>query len=290
MQLVYDPEDLPTAEKLKDPRLDWLKDIGGIPINEAEPELESFLFGYDRGFEYLRRLVDQSPELHDTPEERQELVSLWNVLTTVKKLSAPVPTPRTWRLELDDLHPQDLSYPLFLRTKNTSWKRGGKQSCVEDENELQDELNELRKVFGWDCTILAREWLDLKSVGEWRFGSVPREVRVWCVHQQPCIWTFHYQNVCPDADCFPLSQEDIETLRLYATKIASQFRSPLSAFDFAQTTNDDWNFIEAAPGGCAGIAHERAFKMLGHCLQNKSCKPWQETYAGTLFDERPEDS
>lgn len=282
MQIVFDPGDLGTATKLNDPRFGWLHELGAMPLDELHREADAFLFGYDRGLDDLAHLQNHFSRLRDTPSERQQLLSLSYALGIVSSLAAPIPTPRTWVLELDASFPHDLTYPLFLRTDRTSWKRGGKQARVDDPIELEDELGEIRRVFGWDCPVITREWLALETVGDWSFGPVPREVRVWCVHEKPRVWSFHYLHVCPDATGFPISATDRELLGRYAAKLAPHFTSPLAAFDFAQTIEGTWHFIEAAPGACAGISHERAFKTICAALRTESTPSWQETYAGTI--------
>src|SRR5207245_3490350 len=129
------------------------------------------------------------------PEERAPLLRLDTVLETLQRAEVNVPTPKTWYLPLDMPLPEDLTFPLFVRTAESSWKLGGRISRVRNRVELEEEAASLRRALGWDALILAREWLDLAVAGEGRYGPVPQEVRVWIVDGVPFAWSFHYLNV-----------------------------------------------------------------------------------------------
>src|SRR5262249_59958590 len=88
-----------------------------------------------------------------------------------------VPAPRTWRLPLDAPLPDDLTFPLFVRTVESSWKLSGSISRVKNAAELEAESAALRRALGWDALILAREGLGLAPGGEGRCGAVPQGVR-----------------------------------------------------------------------------------------------------------------
>jgi hypothetical protein len=47
MVLLFDKNDLPFAQKLRDERLAWLGEVGAIELSQAEPDIEGFLFGYE---------------------------------------------------------------------------------------------------------------------------------------------------------------------------------------------------------------------------------------------------
>ena len=74
---------------------------------------------------------------------------------------------------------------------------------------LEEESELLRRVFGWDVPILAREWLELAVAGEWRFAQAPQEIRVWVVDGVPFVWSFHYMHVVENPKGFHLSHSRI---------------------------------------------------------------------------------
>ena len=88
--------------------------------------------------------------MHDRPDEREPLLRLDSVLDALSARSVKVPTPKTWRLALDAALPEDLTFPVFVRTALTSWKVGGRISCVRSQAELESEAAELRRAFGWN--------------------------------------------------------------------------------------------------------------------------------------------
>ncbi len=153
------------------------------------------------------------------------------VLDSLVRAGIKVPMPRTWRLEVDAQLPSDLSYPLFLRTPLSSWKLGGTISRVRSARELAEESGQLRRAFGWDATILAREWLDLAIAGASTHGPVPQEIRVWIVDNTPAAWSFfHHLHVVPRPTGFPPSDTDLAELARHA-KLTDLWcaRSPCSA-------------------------------------------------------------
>jgi hypothetical protein len=172
-------------------------------------------------------------------------------------------------LPLDALLPEDLNFPLFVRTAATSWKKGGQISRVRSVKELTEETAMLRRALGWDATILARQWLDLASAGESRYGLVPQELRTWVVDGVPFAWSFHHLHIVPRPSGFPPSASDLAEVGRLAGKVASAFRSRLVAADFARGVDGRWWFIEAGPGSCAGTGHEGVFKAVARRLQGE---------------------
>src|SRR5688572_23031955 len=103
----------------------WLDDLGAAPITEARAADEGFVFGGSRPIEDYERLVAPCPRLRDRPAERAPLLRLDAVLDVLTRSGTDVPAPRTWSLTLDAPLPRDLTFPLFLRTAQSSWKLGG---------------------------------------------------------------------------------------------------------------------------------------------------------------------
>jgi hypothetical protein len=186
MQLFYDPRDDPHHERIGSQILYWLDDLGASPLNEAEPTSEGFVFAGARPIEDYRQLVARLPLVRDRPAERAPLLRLDTVLAALDRAGVRVPSPRTWILPLDAPLSDDLTFPLFVRTAESSWKKGGHIARVRTPKELEAEAAELRCALGWDATILAREWLDLAPAGQGRYGPVPQEVRTWVVDGVPC--------------------------------------------------------------------------------------------------------
>jgi hypothetical protein len=260
MRLLYDEADLKHARRLGDHRLRWLQELGAKEISEAAPGEPGFLFSYDLGLEHLEKQVGSRPNVHDRTDEREEPLSLDRILERLDQSGIDVPTPKTWILRIDEEPPTDLEFPLFVRTPKSSWKRGGDQAKVRNLKELNDEVELLRRQFGWDAPILARQWLDIAVAGKWMFGDAPQEVRVWVVDHCPTAWSFHYLHAIPKPKGFPPSKGDIELLRDLAAQVASLFRSRLIVADFVRDKNRLWHFLEAGPGAVAGTAHEAVFK------------------------------
>lgn len=266
MKLFYYPRDQAPGDRRGDRRLYWLDDLGAVPIAEATPADDGFLFAGERGADDYERLVRRLPRIRDRPEERGLLLRLDSVLEAVERTGAAVASPRTWHLRLDAPLPHDLRFPLFLRTPQSSWKLGGKISRVRDERELLEECTALRRAFQWDAPILAREWLDLAPAGESPHGPVPQEVRTWIVDRIPCAWSFHHLHVVPAPAGFPLAAKDVDELGDGAAAVGRAFSSRLVVADFARATDGGWRFIEAGPGSCAGTAHEAVFKHVARTL------------------------
>src|SRR5205085_5569841 len=126
-------------ERLGSRILYWLDDLGAVPLAEADPDRPGFLFAGARPMEDYRALVAGLPLVRDRPEERGPLLRLDAVLDALERVRALVPTPRTWVLPLDAPLPRDLSFPLFVRTAESSWKKGGRISRVENARGLEDE-------------------------------------------------------------------------------------------------------------------------------------------------------
>ncbi|HZZ79600.1 MAG TPA: ATP-grasp domain-containing protein [Gemmataceae bacterium] len=282
MQLLYDPRDAPIHQKLGSRLLDWLDDLGAKPIDETDANDEAFLFTGARPMADYRRLVTALPFLRDRPEERETLLRLDTVLEAIKRANVKVPMPRTWLMPLDVPLPDDLTYPLFLRTAETSWKKGGRISKVQSHKELEAEAAELRRAFGWDATILAREWLDLASAGKGNYGPVAQEVRIWIVDQEPFAWSFHFMNIVSAPKGFPPGKNDLNTLRVNAAAVAPAFESRLVAADFAKGRDGRWYFIEAGPGSCAGTSHEAVFKAVAGKLMREALNLPSDRLGGLL--------
>src|SRR5262249_54854353 len=146
-------------------------------------------------------------------------------------------------------------------------KLGGRISRVTNPAELEEEATALRRVFGWDAVVCAREWLELAVAGEAMFGPVPQEVRIWIVDGLPIAWSFHYLNVVPKPRGVPPKADDIDFLARLAGRVGSAFRSRCVVADFAKRVKGGWSFLEAGPGSCAGTAHEAVFKAVAARLQ-----------------------
>jgi hypothetical protein len=280
MHLFYDPRDDRYHEKRDSRILYWLDDLGAKPLDEAGPEDKGFLFAGARPLADYRRLVTDRPLIRDRPEERAPLLRLDSVLKTQERAGVHVPTPRTWFLALDATLPDDLTFPLFVRTAESSWKLGGKISRVNNPKELEDEAEAQRRALGWDALILAREWVDLAEAGEGRYGPMPQEVRVWVVDGVPFAWSFHYLNVLKQPKGFPPSPHDLFELRQLASQVGSAFRSRLIAADFARLRKGGWCFIEAGPGSCAGTEHEAVFKGVASRLLGSDDVPRADPVGG----------
>jgi ATP-grasp domain, R2K clade family 3 len=266
MQFLYDPRDDLYHERLGSRILYWLDDLGAIPLTEARSDAAAFLFAGARPINDYRALVAGRPLVRDRPEEREPLLCLDTVLHTLDRAGAGVPAPRSWVLPLDAPLPGDLAFPLFVRTAESSWKKGGRISRVETAEELEGEAMMLRRALGWDATVLARQWLDLAVAGPGRYGPVTQEVRTWVVDGTPFAWSFHYLNVVAKPKGFPPSRSDLETLRQLAGQVGAAFASRLVAADFARGVDGRWWFIEAGPGSAAGTGHEAVFKAVARRL------------------------
>jgi hypothetical protein len=270
MQLLYDPHDDSYHQRLGSELFYWLDDLGALPLNEADPAEEGFLFAGARPIEDYRALIGRLPLVRDRPEEREPLLRLDSVLDCLDRSRVRLLTPRTWVLPLDHLLPEDLTFPLFVRTAESSWKKGGRISRVETPADLEAEAAELRRALGWDATILARQWLDLADAGQGRHGPVPQEVRAWVIDGVPCAWSFHHMHLVPAPRGFPLSCGDRERIGLLARQVGSAFRSRFVVADFARGVDGRWWFIEAGPGSCAGTRHEAVFKAVARRLRGEA--------------------
>jgi hypothetical protein len=269
MQLFYDERDDKLHEARGSQILYWLDDLGGKPLTEARLDDEGFLFAGARPRADYRRLVAGKPLLRDRPDEREPLLTLDSVLDALSAVSVQVPTPKTWRLPLDAPLPEDLTFPLFVRTALSSWKVGGRISRVRSPAELESEAGELRRALGWDALILARAWHEFAEAGQSVYGPVAQEVRVWIVDQLPFAWSFHYLNVVREPRGFPPSGDDLHVVAGMARDVGRAFRSRLVAADFARQKSGDWVFVEAGPGSCAGTAHEAVFKAVASRLRGE---------------------
>lgn len=267
MKLFFDSRDDKVLEHRGIPLLYWLDDLGARPVEEAAAEEEGFLFAGARPIEDYRCLVSSRPRLRDRPEERAPLLRLDGVLDSLASAGIDLPMPRTWHIEAGAPLPADLSFPLFVRTATSSWKLGGRISRVTNPTELVEEAIALRRVFGWDAKVYARQWLELAPAGEAMYGPVPQEIRIWMVDGLPLAWAFHYLNIVPTPRGFPPNAEDLGLLAHLASRVGSAFRSRCVVADFARLVGGGWSFLEAGPGSCAGTAHEAVFKAVAARLQ-----------------------
>jgi hypothetical protein len=267
MLLCYDKNDLIHAVKLRDERFNWLHELGAIELSQAPTDAAGFLFGYENGEEDYIRLVGHRPNMHDRPHERRELIRLNDVLRRLSEYGVDVSTPKTWIIGIDDALPDDLEFPLFVRTPKSSWKRGGKQAKARNLRELNDEIELLRRAFGWDTPILARQWIDVAVAGKWTFGSAPQEIRTWIVDHRPVAWSFHYLHAVPQPKGFPPKDADLACLADLAERVGSAFGSRLICADFVRDGRGAWHFLEAGPGAVCGTAHEAVFKHVTEILR-----------------------
>jgi len=267
MELFYDERDDAVHEKRGSQLLYWLEDLGAKPLQEAKAGDHGFVFAGARPIEDYRQLVSHHPFLRDRPEERAPLLQLDSVMEALAAAGVEVPTPRTWRLPLDEPLPGDLTYPLFVRTAHSSLKLGGRVSRVRNQAELEAEAAELRRTLGWDALVLARRWHEFAEAGPGVYGPVPQEVRVWIVDGQPFAWSFHYLSLLAVPKGFPPAVTDLHVLSELAQRIGAAFRSRCVVADFARDVAGRWLFIEAGPGSCAGTAHEAVFKAVASRLR-----------------------
>jgi len=282
MKLLYDQRDWNHAEKHGDLRLRWLREVDAVPIQEASADVEGFLFGYHHPETKYAELVKQHPGVRDRPDERKALTALDDVLSALDDAGVSITAPLTWKLKVDEPLPRDLTFPLFVRTSVSSWKRGGNSSKVRNERQLREECEELRRAFGWDATIIAREWLDIAEAGTWRYGAIPQEIRVWIIDAVPFAWSFHYLSALKDPNGLPPSDSELVEIAKAASKIAKPFTSRLIAADFAKDRSGQWHFIEASPGACSGIAHEGVFKAIGRRVVGQPHSVVQDKVGGLL--------
>lgn len=282
MKLLYDQNDLPHAKKLRDGRLNWLIELGAADLSQTPLNDEGFLFAYQHGEEHYRSLVADRPHVSDRPDERQELVYLDAVLQRLSDRGVDVPAPKTWVIGIDDDPPTDLEFPLFVRTPKSSWKRGGTQSKANTLKQLDDEIELLRRAFGWDAPILARKWIDVAVAGHFMFGDAPQEVRVWIVDHRPVAWSFHYLHVVPSPKGFPPSPDDLRLLSDYAERVGSAFNSRFIVADFVRDRHGKWWFLEVGPGSAAGTAHEVAFKYVAERLRGGGTNRVSDEVGGAL--------
>lgn len=256
--------------------------MGAKELQSVEKDAAGFLFGYQDGIDALRRQVGDRPNVKDRPEERAELLRLDDILARLQAHGVDVPTPRTWIMKIDDPLPDDLEFPLFVRTPTTSWKRGGEQGKVKNLKALCDEAELLRRAFGWDVPILARQWLEIASAGKWTFGNAPQEVRTWIVDRQPVAWSFHYLPAILSPRGFPPKRSDLELLAEMAARIAAPFSSRLMAADFVRDRDGQWHFLEAGPGAACGTGHEQVFKFVARRLIGETVEFASDKVGGML--------
>lgn len=282
LQLLYDSRDAPYHERVGTQLLYWLDDLGAVPLSEADPSGDSFLFTGARPIEDYIELVAHLPLVRDRPDEREPLLRLDTVLQVLERAAVHIRMPRTWLLPLDAALPTELTFPLFVRTAQSSWKKGGRISQVRTRAELQDEAAALRRVLGWNATILARQWLDLAPSGVGPYGPLPQELRIWAVDAVLVAWSFHYMHLVPKPIGFPPSAADLEKLSKMAGEVASAFRSRLIVGDFARGCDGHWWFIEAGPGSCAGTGHEKVFRAVAQRLRGETVKIPADALGGPL--------
>lgn len=282
MKLLYDKKDLPDSKRLRDERFEWLVELGASELSAAASDEAGFLFGYEHGDEHYRKLVDNRPNVHDRPDERRELLRLDEVLKRLTESKVEIPTPKTWVIGVDDKLPDDLEFPLFVRTPKSSWKRGGQQSRANNPRELLDEMELLRRAFGWDTPILARRWIDVAVAGRWMFGDAPQEVRVWIVDHIPVAWSFHYLHAVKTPKGFPPGGDDLRILAGLAAEVGRVFQSHLIVADFIRDQQGRWHFLEAGPGAVAGTAHEAVFKFVAEKIRGAAAQLQEDAVGGRL--------
>jgi ATP-grasp domain, R2K clade family 3 len=282
MDLLYDLRDDPYHERIGSQILYWLDDLDAIPLREADPAKEGFLFAGARPIEDYSDLVARLPLVRDRPDERVPLLRLDMVLESLNQAGVRVEMPRTWVLPLDAPLPGNLKFPLLLRTGDSSWNKGGQISRVRSGKELEDESAELRRALGWDAVILARKWLELAMAGQGRYGPVPQEVRTWVLDGTPFAWSFHHLHIVPSPKGLPPSADDLATLRKLSTMVGSAFRSRLVVADYARGVDGRWWFIEAGPGSCAGTSHEAVFKAVARRLRGEQVEMETDDVGGLL--------
>ena len=247
------------------------------------PTAKRFLFAAARPIADYEKLVEKLPLLRDRPEEREPLLRLDSVLRAMNRASVIVPMPQTWVMAIDAPLPPDILFPLFLRTTETSWKKGGRISRVKNQKEFEAEAAELRRALGWDATVLAREWLDLASAGKGHYGPVPQEIRVWIIDGAPFAWSFHHMNIISRPVGLPPSEDDLVVLRTLAAAVGIAFTSRLVAADFARGRDGRWWFIEAGPGSCAGTGHEGVFMMVACMLRGEQSELARDQVGGCMY-------
>jgi hypothetical protein len=227
-------------------------------------------------------LVAHHPLVTDRPEDRQALVRLDDVLWRLNETGVVVPSPKTWIMGIDDPLPDDLEFPLFVRTPKSSWKRGGSQARVNNLKQLNDEAELLRRAFGWETPILARQWINVAVAGKFMFGDAPQEVRVWLVDGKPIAWSFHYLHVVTNPVGFPPSDADLQLLKEMAAGIGAAFQARLIAADFVRDRAGKWWFLEAGPGAAAGTAHEAVFKFVADRIRGGNASLADDAVGGQL--------
>lgn len=282
MKVFYDQTDLAHAKKLKDDRFKWLCELGATELSSSTPTDRGFLFGYEHGDVNLNKQVKLRPGIRDQPGDRGGLVLINELLDALAKANVNVPTPKTWVIGVDDQLPADLTFPLFVRTPKSSWKRGGAQGKVRNRKELNEESELLRRAFGWDTPIIARRWLDIAAAGKWTFGDAPQEIRTWIIDGRPTAWSFHYLHAVSAPVGFPPSADDLATISAMAALVARPFASRLIAADFVRDVRGDWHFLEAGPGAVAGTGHERVFKHVAQTLIGQDSTLEPDTVGGLL--------
>jgi hypothetical protein len=284
MNLFYDERDDASHQARGTQILYWLDDLGAKPLSEATPRDAGFLFAGARPIADYHRLLERLPGIRDRAEQRAPLLRLDSVLDAMAAAGVDVPTPRTWRIPLDAPMPRDLTFPLFVRTAFSSLKLGGNVSRVKTVKQLESEIEELRRLLGWDALILARAWCDFAEAGQCVYGSVPQEIRTWIVDNEPHAWSFHYMNVIESPKGFPPTVEDLQILRELSACVSRAFQSRCIVADFARTKAGDWIFVEAGPGSCAGTAHEGVFKSVAAKLAGEELAVAAGAVGGSFED------
>jgi len=140
----------------------------------------------------------------------------------------------------------------------------------------------LRRAFGWDTPILARQWINVAVAGKFMYGDAPQEVRVWIVDQHPIAWSFHYLHAVPAPKGFPPKKDDLRILSELSEKIGASFSSRLVVADFIRDREKKWWFVEAGPGSAAGTAHEAVFKYVANRLRGEVGEAFSDEVGGVL--------
>ncbi len=282
MNLFYDDRDDSVHQQRGSRILYWLDDLGAKPVRECEPNEEGYLFSIAGAISDFEELVADRPNLRDRADERFPLMTLESVLDHLSSASIDLPMSRTWRLAWNEILPEDLTYPLFVRASDSSLKLGGSVSRVRNANELMLEAAELRRLLGWNALVIAREWKECVQAGTSTYGTLPQEIRVWVIDGKPFAWSFQHLNAIPLPNGFPPSNSDLLNLAMLAEGVSTAFKSRCLVVDFAKEVQRGWTFVDAGPGSSASTDHEGVFKAVASKLQGKKF-PFHANSVGGLF-------
>ena len=282
MYLFYDDRDDSVHQRRGSRILYWLDDLGGIPINESLSDDEGYLFSVAGAISDYEDLVEDRPLILERAEDRLPLMSLASILDRMSNANVQVPMSRTWRLEWNDSLPEDLIYPLFVRASDSSLKLGGSVSRVRNASELQLEMEELRRLLGWNALVIVREWKECVQAGTSTYGPLPKEVRVWVIDGKPFAWSFQHIQAIPKPAGFPPSDKELTLLATFAEQVATAFSARCVVVDFALELERGWTFIDAGSGSSASTDHESVFKAVASKLVGKKFTSHSNAVGGVL--------